>query len=148
MRRLYSPCQCIKALHSISKIRNSPFKQKTIDHTIKDKLNLSKKQINKAKKILGLNDKKGHGALKKILEPRVDDIVEKINQVKTYHKDYFPDKKPIDKIILCGQCARLKDLDNFLTHKTKHQTSSNLYNFCLCLFRQSCSFRRQGEKWF
>lgn len=100
----------------------SEFNENTVDNIIEEKLNLSKAQAKKAKKVCGVNDTKCHGAIRKVLEPEINDLVEKIKQITVYHKDYFPNEKSIDKIILCGQGSTLKDLDKLLTEATKIET--------------------------
>jgi type IV pilus assembly protein PilM len=103
--------------NSIELTISIPFNNSTIDAVLQDKLKLSKSQIKKAKIVCGVNDKKCHGALKEVLDPYLDEISSSIEQVVSYHKNNFPDEKPIDKIILCGEGASLKDLDTLLSKR-------------------------------
>ncbi len=96
-----------------------PFNNSIIDEVLQDKLKLSKNQTKKARLVCGVNDKKCHGALKKVLAPYLDEISDKIDQVATYHQNNFPDEKPIDKIILCGEGSNLRDLDALLSKRIK-----------------------------
>jgi type IV pilus assembly protein PilM len=94
-----------------------PFNNSTIDEVLQDKLKLTKSQTKKAKIVCGVNDKKCHGALKEILDPYLDEISSSIERVIDYRKNNFPNEKPIDKIILCGEGASLRDLDVLLTKR-------------------------------
>lgn len=104
---------------SIEFTMNIPFGDKLANNLIEEKLKLSKAQVQKAKKTCGLSDKKCHGALKKVLEPHIKEVTDSIKNVILYHKENFAGDKPIDKIILCGEGANLKDMEKIVSQNLK-----------------------------
>ncbi len=84
-------------------------------------LKIDRKQAIKAKNMCGLDEKKAKGAVKKILEPFVLDIIRKIKNIENYYLAYYGNKK-INNLILCGEDANLKNLDKVITENTKIKT--------------------------
>ncbi|MEA2088899.1 MAG: type IV pilus assembly protein PilM [Patescibacteria group bacterium] len=101
---------------------NTPLTSDAINKTIADKLNLSKSQTEKAKKICGVNDKKCHGALKKALDPLINKLTNDVKNILLSRKDDSENQFPIEKIILCGKGANLKNLDELVEKKLNIKT--------------------------
>lgn len=78
---------------------------------ISKKLNLSFEQAEKAKIICGLDEKKGKGVVKNILEPTIDQFIRKIQESIMYYKTYFPRGNKIQSILLCGGVGQMKQLN-------------------------------------
>lgn len=98
-----------------------PFSGEKIINLLMDSLKINKKQAIKAKTMCGLDEKKAKGAVKKILQPLVFDIIKKIKNVENYYLAYYGNKK-INNLILCGEYANLKGLDKVVNENTKIKT--------------------------
>ncbi len=99
-----------------------PISGKQVTDTIAEKLDISKEQAEKAKTICGLDDDKAQGVVKRILTQHVKDLTEKIKSVITFYNDYYSDRGPINKILLCGGGANIKNLDAILRQETLIET--------------------------
>lgn len=72
-------------------------------------------QAEKAKIICGLDKTKAQGAIKDILRGTIKRLVEKINKSFAYYNNNFPNSGQIEKIILCGGGANIKDMDKIIS---------------------------------
>jgi len=99
-----------------------PVTSETICQTIKEKLSLTKGQTLKAERICGLNAQKGKGAVRKILEPLFNKIIQEIENALLFCQENLAEVK-IKGIIISGEGAYLKDLDKFLEKKLKIKTT-------------------------
>ncbi len=88
-----------------------------ITNLIKDKLNLTGAEAEKAKQICGLDNKVGEGIVMEIVKAVVDDLVNAIGKNIAYYGEHFPRASPITSIILCGGGARLPNLKESLGAK-------------------------------
>lgn len=103
-------------------VANTPLTSDAINKTIADKLKLSKSQIEKAKRICGVNDKKCHGALKKALDPRINKLINDVKNILLARKENTENESDVEKIILCGKGANLKSLDKLIEKKLSIET--------------------------
>lgn len=88
-----------------------------ITNLIKDKLNLTFAEAEKAKQICGLNRQVGEGIVREIVKGVVDDLVNAIGKNIAYYGEHFPHASPITSIVLCGGGARLPNLKESLAAK-------------------------------
>ncbi len=84
---------------------------------IKDKLNLTFAEAEKAKQICGLNHQAGEGIVMEIVKGMVDELTAAIGKNIAYYGEHFPQASPITSIVLCGGGARLPSLKEALAAK-------------------------------
>jgi type IV pilus assembly protein PilM len=93
-----------------------------ITQTIAEKLEISEEQAEKAKIICGLDDEKAQGVVKKILSEHIDELTSKIRQVIDYFLEYYPERGPLNRIILSGGGANIKNLDRLISQELLVET--------------------------
>lgn len=98
-----------------------PFSGKKIINLLMESLKINEKQAIKAKTMCGLDEKKAKGAVKKILQPIVLDIIKQIKNIENYYLTYYKNKK-INNLILCGEYANLSNLDKIINESAKIKT--------------------------
>lgn len=81
---------------------------------ISQRLKLSEKEAEEAKRYCGLDPKQGHAAIPKILAQYLEKIVAHIRTVAEYYKTHNPLGSTIEQIILVGGGANLRNLDQEL----------------------------------
>ncbi len=99
-----------------------PFSGVDISKEISQKLSLSIEQAEKAKIICGLNREKCGGALKKVLDKKLDELIDKIKTAFKFYETNFENNLPIKKIILCGGGSHFAGIAEFLERKLKIPT--------------------------
>lgn len=100
----------------------SLFSDKIISQAISDNLKISDAQTRKAKKVCGFSDKKCKGAVKKVLSPYLDEIINYIEKAILFHRDNIADRSSVNKIILCGEDANMPEFDKLINKKLKIKT--------------------------
>ncbi len=100
----------------------SSLSDKIISQAISDNLKISDAQTEKAKKVCGFSDKKCKGAVKKVLQPHLEEVIDYIEQAVSFHRENIVNKLPIDKIILCGENAMMPEFDKLINKKLKIKT--------------------------
>lgn len=85
-------------------------------------LKIENGQAGKAKIICGLDETKAQGAVKDILHNMIKQLVGKIKKTFSYYDNNFKDFGPINKIILCGGGANIKDIDRIISEYIKVKT--------------------------
>jgi type IV pilus assembly protein PilM len=98
---------------------NMPISGKEITEKISSYLQLNDQLSEKAKSICGLTANKAQGIIKNILIDSIDSLTNKINEAIEFYQNHFPFFGAINKIILCGSEACLKDLDKIIALNTK-----------------------------
>lgn len=93
-------------------------------------LKIENAQAEKAKIICGLDKTKAQGAVKDILHGMIKQLVGKIKKTFSYYDNNFKDYGPINKIILCGGGANIKDMDRIISEyfKIKVERGNALLN--------------------
>lgn len=81
---------------------------------IAQKLNLSFEQAEKAKIICGLDEKKGKGVIKNILEPINQQLIKKIQESISFYQTHFSNSHKISNVLLCGGVAQMKKLNTLI----------------------------------
>lgn len=84
---------------------------------IAKRLNLSTDQAEKAKIICGLDEKKGKGVVKNILDPLVNQLAERILETIIFYKTHNLQGHEIKKILLCGGVSQTKGLSSIIGKK-------------------------------
>jgi len=92
-----------------------PISGNEITKKIAETLKIDYKKAEKAKIICGLDQNKAEGIIKNTLYEMIKKLTEKINNSIMFHDRHFPDYGPIDKILLCGGGANIKNLDKLLS---------------------------------
>lgn len=87
-----------------------PISGEKITRSIAEILKIEISQAEKAKIICGLDENKAQGIIKNILIDMVDKLTRKINEAVDYYENHFPDRGPLNQILLCGGGANIKNL--------------------------------------
>lgn len=88
-----------------------------ITDLIKNKLNLTWDEAERAKRICGLNRQAGEGIIMDLVREEVSALSEAIVKNITYYAEHFPGGGAITSIILCGGGARLPNFKETLEAK-------------------------------
>ncbi len=92
-----------------------PISGNKITKKIAETLKIDIKQAEKAKIICGLDESKAQGIIKDTLYGMIKELVAKINDSIMFYNHHFPDYGQIDKILLCGGGANIKNLDKIIS---------------------------------
>ncbi|MFC1663177.1 pilus assembly protein PilM [Patescibacteria group bacterium] len=90
---------------------------------IAEKTKLSYKEAAKAKRICGLDPKKGKGEVRKILLPELNDLITKIKQIEIYYQNDFSYGRDIKQVLLTGSGASLVGLDTYIKTRLKQDVA-------------------------
>lgn len=82
-------------------------------------LKLEEREAEKAKIICGLDKRKGKGAIRKVLEPIIKRLVNKIKESTDYYYNYLGDNKKINSLILTGGMSQMIGLAEYLQKNLK-----------------------------
>jgi type IV pilus assembly protein PilM len=85
-------------------------------------LEVSRDQAEKAKIVCGLDKSQAHGIVNDLLNEMISDLIEKIEQTKSYFQNNFPDRGDFSAIILTGGGALIKNLDIRIKEMAKLET--------------------------
>ncbi|MBI2459046.1 MAG: type IV pilus assembly protein PilM [Parcubacteria group bacterium] len=80
-------------------------------------LNLTKEQAEKAKIICGLDENKANGVIKNILAETLKNLTEKIKEAISFYENYFKQRGPLNRILLCGGSANIPDLEKIISQE-------------------------------
>lgn len=113
--------------HSIHFTSSIPISSRQLTQAIAKKLDITPKKAEELKVKYGLTSKrieKKYDILGAIMEPILSDLADQIKKYIAFYKDhvghqYFSSDGNIEKIILCGGGANLKELPGFLFDKLK-----------------------------
>lgn len=94
-----------------------PFSGQAITKIIAEKLKTKESDAEKLKIIYGLEKKKGKGQLKKIIEPELKNLLDKIIEAQNFYLNHFPGAEKIKKIYLSGGGSQMKHLPQYLAEK-------------------------------
>jgi type IV pilus assembly protein PilM len=95
-----------------------PISGENLTDTIAEKLGIEPERAEKAKIIYSLQDDKEQPEIKKILSEMVDQLIKKSHEAINFFHHHFSTWGPIDKIILCGGGANIKDIEKTIQKKT------------------------------
>lgn len=91
-----------------------PISGEEITEKISKTLKIDLKQAEKAKIICGLDETKAQGIVKDTLYGMIKRLIGKISEALTFYNQHFSEHGPINKIILCGGGANIKDLSKII----------------------------------
>lgn len=94
-----------------------PFAGHDVTQAISSKLSLSMEQAEKAKIICGIDAHTCQGALRIILEDKLDKLTKKIKTSFAFYKEEFEHHLPIKHMLLCGGGAHFKGIDAYLSEQ-------------------------------
>lgn len=100
-----------------------PISGDEITKKIAESLKIDPTQAEKAKLICGLDEDKAQGVVKGILSGVMDELAAKISEAIDYYNSHFPDRGPINQIILGGGGANIKKLNKIITEKLNINTA-------------------------
>ncbi|RJO59312.1 type IV pilus assembly protein PilM [Candidatus Parcubacteria bacterium] len=78
------------------------------------KLNLNVAEAEQAKKICGLDPRRGKGVVKQILEPELKPLVQKIMEIISFYEEHSPKELSVQDITLVGGGAKLSHLTDLI----------------------------------
>ncbi|MFA6927909.1 MAG: type IV pilus assembly protein PilM [Patescibacteria group bacterium] len=104
----------IYSVNSILFSISLPFSGEEVTETIALKIKLSRDQAEKAKIICGLDSNKAEGAVKNILSEELKKLTEKIKEGLDFFYTRYPERGAINKVILSGGGANIKELPMLL----------------------------------
>jgi len=87
-----------------------PISGEQITKRIAKSLDIEIRQAEKAKIICGLDEDRAQGIIYNILSDIIKELTKKISETIEFYNQHFPDRKPLDQILLCGGGANIKNL--------------------------------------
>jgi len=92
-----------------------PVSGEEITDSIARKINITSEQAEKAKIICGLDKARAEGAVRDILSDEMGKLVSRIKDSLDFYSSHYSEFGAINKIILCGGGANIKDLPGLLS---------------------------------
>jgi len=99
-----------------------PISGEAITAEIAKTLEFDKAQAEKAKIICGLDKDRAKGIISDILAKKIDELIGRIKEALGFFSENYPDRGPINEIILCGGGAGIRKLDEIIYNATKIKT--------------------------
>lgn len=96
-----------------------PISGQALTQTIAQTLNISTEEAEEAKRSCGLDPEKCNGAIRKVLDDAVTQIVSRIQQAQRFSATAFPAFPPAQEIVFCGGGANLQGLDSVLSERLR-----------------------------
>ncbi|MBU0707381.1 type IV pilus assembly protein PilM [Patescibacteria group bacterium] len=84
---------------------------------ISQRLKLTDKQAERAKRMVGLDPTRGKAAIPKILDTYINKATQQIDEILKFYSAHHPGSKKIDQIIIIGGGANLRNLTDILSKK-------------------------------
>jgi type IV pilus assembly protein PilM len=91
-----------------------------LNQFISDELHITSEQADRAKKLFGLDPKRGKGLLRRALLPHIQSIADGIADVESFYQEHYTDHRPIQRILLNGSGALLRGIDTELQTLLDH----------------------------
>lgn len=99
-----------------------PISGAKITNAIVEALKIKEIEAEKAKIVCGLDESKAKGIIKNILSDNVNELINKIKDAFEFFNNNFYDRGNIDKILLCGGGANIKNLSDIIGKSIKIET--------------------------
>lgn len=90
---------------------------KELNHFIRDALNITDEQAERAKNLFGLDPRRGKGVLRQVLAPQIDALAAKVKELEDFYGEHFVDHQPIEDVLLTGSGAMLLGIDRELAER-------------------------------
>ncbi|HTW96418.1 MAG TPA: type IV pilus assembly protein PilM [Candidatus Methylomirabilis sp.] len=113
----------IYSLNTILFSVSIPLSGQEITDKIAAALSIDEDQAEKVKILHGLDEKNNQPAVRKIICEAVNDLTVRSREAIAYFNHHFPSWGPIEKILLCGGGANVKDLDKIIQQDTGIETA-------------------------
>lgn len=81
-----------------------------LNRFIADELHITDTQAERAKKIFGLDPRRGRGLLRTILLPHMDALSAAVTEVEDFYQEHFIDHQPVTTVQLTGSGALLRGI--------------------------------------
>lgn len=92
-----------------------PISGRRITQTIAETLNISEAEAEQAKKVCGFDKDKCEGAITNILQPIINELVNRVQESQIFYRDHFPNGSKITQVILCGGGANFKKISEIFS---------------------------------
>ena len=99
-----------------------PISSQDVTQKISKTLNIDNDQAEKAKIICGLDEGKAQGIIYNILIDNIKNLNKKISEIINFYENHYQNYEPLNKIILCGGGAIIKNLDKLIEKNTNIKT--------------------------
>ncbi|MFA7286998.1 MAG: pilus assembly protein PilM [Patescibacteria group bacterium] len=93
---------------------NLPIAGELVSQELMNQLSITFAQAEKTKRLCGLDPKKCEGALRRVLEAMVQNLIVRITEGGKYYRDHFADSKAFSSVVLTGGGAELVGLTDVL----------------------------------
>ncbi|MBI5734160.1 MAG: type IV pilus assembly protein PilM [Candidatus Kerfeldbacteria bacterium] len=107
------------SLNTIQFTVSLPISGNLITKTIAQTLNLEETLAEEAKIKYGLDSQVHHGAIYKILQDMITDLIHRLRESLTFYSEHFPHNPPVGEILLCGGAANCKSIDKLIQAELK-----------------------------
>lgn len=102
-------------MHSFS----VPVASNDMTKKISEELEITASQAEKAKLICGLDLSKAQGIINDLLKDDVSNLNSRIKDIADYYKSHYSGSPAIEKIIICGEGAYIRDIEKTIAEKQK-----------------------------
>lgn len=99
-----------------------PISGEEITESIAKTLEIKNDQAEKAKIICGLDKDKAQGIINEILSDMINKLNHRINDTLEYYNNNYPNRGPINEILLCGGGSNIKSLNQIINQTTSINT--------------------------
>ncbi len=107
------------SLNTIQFTVSLPISGNLITKTIAQTLKLEEALAEEAKIKYGLDAEVHHGAIYKILQDMITDLIHRLRESLTFYSEHFPHNPPVGEILLCGGAANCKGVDKLIQDELK-----------------------------
>lgn len=96
-----------------------PFQQAQLSRVLAEELTISLADAEKAKRLFGLDPKKGKGIVRRILLPLLGELTEGMSRTLRYYQEHFPGDPKVSDVLLTGGGSLLPGLGPYLAEGLK-----------------------------
>lgn len=94
-----------------------PISGEGITKKIAETLKIDQEQAEKSKIVCGLDKSKAKGIVHDVLNESMQQLIDRINDGFEYQNTHYADYGTVEKMIICGGGANIKNLDNILSQE-------------------------------